>query len=69
MKLTIQIIRVSMLVLLGLDLFVWLAAQATRHNIPTRTNLGFGITAAILFVLTVTLTYLSKKINRNQKPL
>lgn len=51
MRQLVIIIKVILIILLILNLFVWLMAHGSGHNIPLKTDLKFGITTCILLIL------------------
>ncbi len=53
MRQLIKIIKVLLIIILFSNLFVWLLAHGSGHRIPIKTDLKFGITACILFVLII----------------
>jgi hypothetical protein len=51
MKIATRIIQIILIVLLSVNLFIWLAARASGHNIPIATNIAFGLSALLLLIL------------------
>jgi hypothetical protein len=49
-------------ILLGLNIFIWVIAQGTGHNIPSRTNFIFGVRTVVLAGLATFLTVLRRKL-------
>lgn len=63
MKILIWGLRRIFVVLLGLDFLFWVMAQASGHRIPYQTNLSIGVTAAILILLILALSFYLRKTN------
>jgi hypothetical protein len=51
MKQLLMVIKIILFLVLCLNIFIWIIAQGTGHNIPLKTNLIFGIRGIILLIL------------------
>jgi|LauGreDrversion4_2_1035121.scaffolds.fasta_scaffold408616_2 hypothetical protein len=63
MRHLIIILKLVLTILLFFNIFTWLIAQGSGHNIPSRTNLIFGIRTLVLLVL-LAFIFLGKRINK-----
>jgi len=57
----VRVAKILVILLLCLSLFFWLAAHASGHKIPSKTNWYFGVSAVLLTGLAVTLRRKSVK--------
>ncbi len=64
MKTLIVILKVLVTVLLVLDLLFWMAAHASGHKIPIRTDVSCAVTALILVGVLLLLFFLGKKLKK-----
>lgn len=63
MKTFIIIAKGLITILLALNLFFWVAAHASGHKIPIKTDWSFGISSIILLAIFLLLNFLGKKKN------
>jgi hypothetical protein len=69
MKHLLTIMKIIFSLLLCFNIFIWIIAQGTGHNIPLKTNLIFGIRSFLLLVLLLLSVYWKRrkniKVNKN----
>ncbi|MCW3111172.1 MAG: hypothetical protein JWQ09_5678 [Segetibacter sp.] len=53
MRILSVVLKVVIIIALCADLFLWLAAHASGHNIPSKTDWSFGLSSLLLIVLLV----------------
>jgi len=61
MRRLLGFLKVTLSILIVLNVLIWLMAQGSGHKIPLRTNIKFGIAGIFLIGLLVTTIYLNKK--------
>jgi len=53
MRILSIVLKVVIITALCADLFLWLAAHASGHNIPSKTDWSFGLTSLLLIALLI----------------
>jgi|GEM_PF-3916813 len=53
MRILSIVLKVVIVIALCADLFFWLAAHASGHNIPSKTDWSFGLTSLLLIALLI----------------
>ena len=57
----LMVLKVVLLVLFILFSFFWFVIHGSSHNIPIKTEIGYGIMDILLAVLTILAFYLDKR--------
>jgi len=68
LKVLIIVLKVLVIIALCADLLLWLAAHASGHKIPSKTDWSFGITSALLLMLLLILILISRKKYNTKAP-
>jgi len=53
MRILSIVLKVVIIIALFADLFLWLAAHASGHNIPSKTDWSFGLSCLFLIAMLV----------------
>jgi hypothetical protein len=61
MRVWIVVLKALVIIALCADLFFWLAAHASGHKIPSKTDWSFGITSILLLILLLALFFVNRK--------
>ena len=61
MRQLLIILKGVLIILLVLTVLIWLMSQASSHNIPTKTNIKFGLVAGLLLAFLLVIIYRDKK--------
>ena len=61
MRVLIVVLKGLVIIALCADLFLWLAAHASGHKIPSKTDWSFGITSILLLLVLLVLIFISRK--------
>lgn len=65
MKTFIVILKVIVIVILCADLFFWVAAHASGHKIPSKTDWSFALSALFFILVILLLSFWGRKIKSN----
>ena len=61
MRVLIVGLKILVIIALCADLFFWLAAHASVHKIPSKTDWSFGVTSILLLLVLLVLFFIRRK--------
>jgi hypothetical protein len=67
MRQLVLISKIILTALLVLNIFIWIIAQGSGHNIPLRTNIIFGARGLVLLALLILLIYWGNKMEAKRR--
>lgn len=65
MKTIVLISKIVLFSLLCIDLFLWAAAHASGHKLPSKTQWSFALSSFILTALLILVNFLAPRLKKN----
>jgi hypothetical protein len=62
----LKILYILLFLLFLADLFTWLLAGASSHNVPSGTNRAFGISCGVILALAIFVVYLNRRLKNKR---
>jgi len=62
MKALLFIVTIALIIGLVFNLFIWMIAQGSGHNIPKATNISYAVRSVALLIASILFTIVLKRI-------